>query len=121
VIGIAAGGVCYWAVTVLKKMLKVDDALDAFGVHGIGGIVGALLTGVFATRAVTGAKDPVGWIDGNAGQMIAQIKGILATIVWCGVATVVILLIVKAVVGLRVPTEQEREGLDLAEHGETVH
>jgi Amt family ammonium transporter len=121
VIGIAAGALCYWAVTVLKKMLKVDDALDAFGVHGIGGIVGALLTGVFATKAVTGAKDPVGWIDGNAGQMIAQLKGVIGTIVWCGVATVVILLIVKAVVGLRVATDQEREGLDLAEHGETVH
>jgi len=121
VIGIAAGAICYWSVTVLKKMLKADDALDVFGVHGVGGIVGALLTGVFATKAVTGAKDPVGWIDGNSAQMIAQIKGVLATVVWCGVATVVILLIVKAIVGLRVAPEKEREGLDLAEHGETVH
>ena len=124
VIGIAAGAICYWAVTALKKMLKVDDALDAFGVHGVGGIVGALLTGVFGTKAVNaiyGADKPVGWIDGNAGQMMWQIKGILATVVWCGVGTVVILLIVKAVVGLRVAPEKEREGLDLAEHGETVH
>jgi len=124
VIGIAAGAICYWAVTALKKMLKADDALDVFGVHGVGGIVGALLTGVFATKAVNpvnGADKAVGWIDGNAAQMIPQIKGVLATIVWCGVATVVILLIVKAVVGLRVAAEKEREGLDLAEHGETVH
>ncbi|MCW5772114.1 MAG: ammonium transporter [Rhodospirillaceae bacterium] len=121
VIGIAAGAICYWSVTVLKKILKVDDALDAFGVHGVGGMVGALLTGVFATKAITGAKDPVGWIDGNAGQMIAQIKGVLATTIWCAVATVVILLIVKALFGLRVGTDQEREGLDLAEHGERAY
>jgi Amt family ammonium transporter len=121
VIGIAAGAICFWAVTVLKKVLRVDDALDAFGVHGIGGMVGALLTGVFATKAVTGADAPVGWIDGHAGQMIAQIKGVLGTTIWCAVATVVILFIVKALVGLRIGGDQEREGLDLAEHGETVH
>ena len=121
VIGIAAGAVCFWACTALKKMFKYDDALDAFGVHGIGGMVGALLTGVFATKLVTGAKDPVGWIDGNAAQMWPQIKGILATMIWCGVATLAILFVIKAVVGLRVATDQEREGLDLAEHGETVH
>ncbi len=121
VIGIAAGAVCFWACTALKKMFKYDDALDAFGVHGIGGMVGALLTGVFATKLVTGAKDPVGWIDGNAAQMWPQIKGILATAIWCGVATLVILLVIKAIVGLRVGVDQEREGLDLAEHGETVH
>jgi Amt family ammonium transporter len=121
VIGIAAGAVCFWACTALKKMFKYDDALDAFGVHGIGGMVGALLTGVFATKLVTGAKDPVGWIDGNAAQMWPQIQGILATMIWCGVATLAILFVIKAVVGLRVFTDQEREGLDLAEHGETVH
>jgi Amt family ammonium transporter len=121
VIGIAAGAVCFWACTALKRMFKYDDALDAFGVHGVGGMVGALLTGVFATKLVTGAKDPVGWIDGNAAQMWPQIKGILATMVWCGVCTLVILFIIKAVVGLRVGADQEREGLDLAEHGETVH
>jgi Amt family ammonium transporter len=121
IIGIAAGGLCYWAVTALKGMFKYDDALDAFGVHGIGGMVGALLTGVFATKLVTGAKDPVGWIDGNAAQMWPQIKGILATTIWCGLATLVILFVIKAIVGLRVSKDQEREGLDLAEHGETVH
>jgi Amt family ammonium transporter len=121
VIGAAAGAICFWACTALKKMFKYDDALDAFGVHGIGGMIGALLTGVFATKLVTGAKDPVGWIDGNAGQMWPQIKGILATTIWCAVATLVILFVIKILIGLRVAPDQEREGLDLAEHGETVH
>jgi Amt family ammonium transporter len=121
VIGIAAGAICFWACTALKKMFKYDDALDVWGVHGIGGIVGALLTGVFATKLITGAKDPVGWIDGNAAQMWPQIKGIVATLAWSGIATLVILFVIKAIVGLRVATDQEREGLDLAEHGETVH
>ncbi len=121
VIGCAAGLVCYWAVTVLKKMLGADDALDVFGVHGVGGIVGAILTGVFATKAVTGATDPVGWIDGKGSQIVHQIVGVLATVVWCAVVTAVILLIVKVLVGLRVSPEKEREGLDLAEHGESIH
>ena len=120
-IGIAAGLVCYWACTGLKKMFKYDDALDVFGVHGVGGIVGALLTGVFATKAVKGGDDAVGWIDGNAAQMIPQIYSVVATVVFTAVATAVILFIVKAIVGLRVGVDQEREGLDLAEHGETVH
>jgi Amt family ammonium transporter len=121
VIGIAAGVICYWACTSLQKMFKYDDALDAFGVHAIGGIVGALLTGVFATKAIKGGDDAVGWIDGNAAQMIPQIYGVVATVVFTAAATAVILLIVKAIVGLRVGVDQEREGLDLAEHGETVH
>jgi Amt family ammonium transporter len=121
VIGIAAGAVCYWACTSLKKMFKYDDALDAFGVHAVGGIVGALLTGVFATKAVKGGDAAVGWIDGNAAQMMPQIYGVVATVVFTAVATAVILFIIKAIVGLRVAVEQEREGLDLAEHGETVH
>jgi Amt family ammonium transporter len=121
VIGIAAGAVCYWAVTTLKGMFKYDDALDAFGVHCVGGIVGALLTGVFATKLVTGAKDPVGWIDGHAGQMIPQIYGVVATLVWSSIVTLVLLFVIKALVGLRVGADQEREGLDLAEHGESIH
>jgi Amt family ammonium transporter len=121
VIGIAAGVICYWACTALKKMFKYDDALDAFGVHGVGGIVGAILTGVFATKAVKGGNDAVGWIDGNAAQMMPQIYSVVATVAFTAVATTVILLIVKAIFGLRVATDQEREGLDLAEHGETVH
>ena len=121
VIGAAAGLVCYWACTSLKKTFKYDDALDAFGVHAVGGIVGAILTGVFATKAIKGGDAAVGWIDGNAAQMMPQIYSVVATIVFTAVATAVILFIVKAIVGLRVPVEQEREGLDLAEHGETVH
>jgi Amt family ammonium transporter len=121
VIGIAAGIVCYWACTALKKMFRYDDALDVFGVHGVGGIVGALLTGVFATKAIKGGDDAVGWIDGNAAQMLPQIYSVVATVVFTAIATAVILFIVKAIVGLRVGTDQEREGLDLAEHGETVH
>jgi len=121
VIGIAAGVICYWACTALKKMFKYDDALDAFGVHGVGGIVGAILTGVFATKAIKGGDDPVGWIDGRAAQMMPQIYSVLATVIFTAVATTVLLLIVKAIFGLRVAPDQEREGLDLAEHGETVH
>jgi Amt family ammonium transporter len=120
VIGIAAGAICYWAATSLKHKLGYDDSLDAFGVHGVGGIVGALLTGVFATKFVTGAKDPVGWVDGNFGQILPQIYGILATVIWTGVITFVILMIVKAVTGLRVSEEVERGSLDLEIHGETV-
>jgi Amt family ammonium transporter len=120
VIGIAAGAICYWAATSLKHMLGYDDSLDAFGVHGVGGMVGALLTGVFATKFVTGAAEPVGWVDGNFGQILPQIYGILATLVWSGVLTFVILMIVKAITGLRVAEEVERGSLDLELHGETV-
>jgi Amt family ammonium transporter len=121
VIGAAAGAVCYWAVSSLKRLLKADDALDVFGVHGVGGIVGALLTGVFATKAITGAKDAVGWVDGNFGQILPQLYGVLATAIWCALVSFVLLKAIDAVIGLRVAKDQEREGLDLAEHGETIH
>ena len=120
VIGLAAGLVCYWASTILKHKLGYDDSLDVFGIHGVGGIVGALLTGVFATRFVTGGGDAVGWVDGNFSQILPQIYGIAATIVWTGVLTAVILVIVKAITGLRVSEEVERGSLDLELHGETV-
>ena len=120
VIGLAAGLVCYWASTSLKHKLGYDDSLDVFGIHGVGGIVGALLTGVFATRFVTGGEDAVGWIDGNFAQILPQIYGIAATIVWTGVLTFVILVLVRAVTGLRVSEEIERGSLDLELHGETV-
>jgi len=121
VIGVAAGVICYFASTSLKKMLGYDDSLDVWGVHGVGGIVGAVLTGVFATSAVTGADSPVGLIDGNAGQVVTQIWGVIATIVWSAVATAGILFVTKMLVGLRVEEEVERDGLDIALHGETVH
>ena len=120
VIGLAAGLVCYWASTSLKHKLGYDDSLDVFGIHGVGGIVGALLTGVFATRFVTGGEDAVGWVDGNFAQILPQIYGVLATIVWTGVLTFVILVVVRAITGLRVSEEVERGSLDLELHGETV-
>jgi Amt family ammonium transporter len=120
VIGIAAGVLCFFASTSLKNALGYDDSLDAFGVHAIGGIIGALLTGVFATMAVTGATDPVGWIDGHAGQVITQIKGIAVTIVYDAIVSLVILWVLDKTLGLRVSEDIEREGLDLGLHGEVV-
>jgi len=120
VIGIAAGLICFWASTSLKKALGYDDSLDAFGVHGVGGFVGAILTGVFAVEAI-GGDGKKGLIDGNAGQVLTQLWGCLVTMVWCAVVTFIILKIVDAMVGLRVTTEEEIEGLDINLHGETVH
>jgi Amt family ammonium transporter len=117
VIGIAAGVFCYWGVTGLKRILGQDDALDCFGVHGVGGIVGALLTGVFAINEYGGTA---GLIEGNAAQMINQVKGIVIVIVYDAIVSLVLLKIIDAVIGLRVSDEVEREGLDLALHGETV-
>lgn len=116
-IGIAAGLACYWGAVILKVRLGYDDSLDAFGVHGIGGIVGALLTGVFAVEAIGGAP---GLLEGNAGQVLVQIEGIVGTIVYCALATFVILKIVEMVMGLRVDEETEVAGLDITLHGETV-
>jgi Amt family ammonium transporter len=118
VIGLIAGLACFWGATSLKKMLGYDDSLDAFGVHGIGGIVGALLTGVFAVEAIGGTP---GLLEGNAGQVIIQMEGIAATIVYCAVVSFVILKVVDAIVGLRVDEETEITGLDYSLHGETVH
>ena len=118
IIGLAAGVACFWAATSLKNMLGYDDSLDAFGVHGIGGIVGALLTGVFAIEAIGGTP---GLLEGNAGQVLTQLEGIGATIVYCAAASFIILKVVDAVIGLRVDEETEVGGLDLNLHGETVH
>jgi ammonium transporter, Amt family len=120
IIGLAAGVLCFFGSTTLKNALGYDDSLDAFGVHGIGGIVGAILTGVFATAAVTGSTDPVGLIDGNSGQVMTQIYGVAITIAYCAVVTFIVLKIVNAVVGLRVTEDIEREGLDIGLHGESV-
>jgi ammonium transporter, Amt family len=117
VIGVAAGVLCYWGVTGLKRMIGVDDALDCFGVHGVGGMVGALLTGVFAIEQYGGTA---GLIEGNAAQMINQVEGIVIVIVYDAIVSLVILKILDAVIGLRVTADVEREGLDLALHGETV-
>ncbi|KAB7742328.1 ammonium transporter [Parvibaculum sedimenti] len=119
-IGLAAGIICFVASTSVKRAIGYDDALDVFGVHCVGGIVGALLTGVFATMAVTGATAPVGAIDGNWGQVMTQIKGIAYTLVYSGIGTFVLLMIVKIFFGLRVSPQEEVEGLDINLHGEVV-
>jgi ammonium transporter, Amt family len=120
VIGIVAGLLCFWGATGLKHALGYDDSLDAFGVHGVGGFAGAILTGVFAVEAIGGAGKK-GLIDGNAGQVLTQLWGALVCIAWCAIATFVILKIVDALIGLRVTAEEEIEGLDINLHGETVH
>ena len=120
-IGFAAGIICFIASTSVKRALGYDDALDVFGVHCIGGIVGAILTGVFATMAVTGSTTPVGAIDGNWGQVMVQLEGILYTLVWSGVGTFVLLMVTKMFFGLRVTPQEEVEGLDITLHGEVVH
>ncbi|MFL5260178.1 MAG: ammonium transporter [Hyphomicrobiales bacterium] len=117
VIGIAAGLVCMWAVTWLKPRLGYDDALDAFGVHAVGGFLGAILTGVFARAAIGGAA---GAIEGNLAQIWVQFLGTLATIAWSGLVSFVILKVIDALIGLRVGKETEIEGLDLNLHGEVV-
>jgi ammonium transporter, Amt family len=119
-IGIVAGLLCFWGATGLKHAMGYDDSLDAFGVHGVGGFVGAILTGVFAVEAVGGAGKK-GLIDGNPGQVLTQLWGCLVCIAWCAIATFVILKIVDALIGLRVTSEEEVEGLDINLHGETVH
>ncbi len=120
VIGIVAGLCCFWGATGLKHALGYDDSLDAFGVHGVGGFVGAILTGVFAVEAI-GGTGKKGLIDGNAGQVLTQLWGCLVCMAWCAIATFVILKVVDALIGLRVTNEEEIEGLDINLHGETVH
>jgi Amt family ammonium transporter len=127
VIGFVAGFACLWGVNGLKKMLGADDSLDVFGVHGVGGIVGALLTGVFNTQALGGPGLVGDWVtvsvvsNGIGAQVWIQLKAVLLTIVWSGVVSVVAFKIVDLVIGLRVPEEEEREGLDITSHGETAY
>ncbi|WP_439889966.1 ammonium transporter [Ralstonia sp. 25C] len=126
-LGILAGLLCLWGVNGLKRMLGMDDTLDVFGVHGVGGILGALLTGVFASPSLggTGIYDYVAnkVADGYSigGQLWIQLQGVLTTIIWSGVVAFISYKIVDAVVGLRVPEEEEREGLDITSHGETAY
>jgi Amt family ammonium transporter len=121
IIGLAAGVVCYFAATTVKNALGYDDSLDVFGVHGVGGILGALLTGVFAKASLAGVDAPLGMLEGNTAQLGLQAYGVGVTVVYCGVVTFVILKVIDAIIGLRVSQEVEREGLDLALHGESVH
>ena len=117
-IGLVAGAVCFWACTSLKSKLGYDDSLDVFGVHGIGGTTGALLTGVFASKAVNPAAAD-GLLYGNPGQLVNQIVAVLVTWVFAGVMTLIIAKIVDAVIGLRISREDEMTGLDQTQHGES--
>ncbi len=119
IIGVTAGVVCYVASVWMKKALGYDDSLDAWGVHGVGGALGAIMTGAFASSAVNPAGK--GWInDGNFGQMLIQLADVGITFVYCAVVTFLILKVVDMIIGLRVPPEVEVEGLDINLHGETV-
>ncbi len=120
IIGLVAGVLCFFASTSLKNVLGYDDSLDAFGVHAIGGIIGAMLTGVFATKAITGAEAAVGWIDGNPGQVLTQFYGVAVTIVYDAIVSFILLKIIDVTIGLRVTEDEEREGLDITQHGESV-
>jgi ammonium transporter, Amt family len=117
VIGIVAGAVCYWACTSLKQRLGYDDSLDVFGVHGIGGLTGTLLGGVFAVAAIGGTA---GLLEGNAQQVLIQFYGVITTLVWSGAVTFLLLKLVGVLAPLRVSMQQELEGLDISQHGEAL-
>jgi Amt family ammonium transporter len=117
IIGVIAGLVCYWACTWLKHRFKYDDSLDVFGVHGIGGLTGTLLTGIFATASIGGAS---GLIEGNPRLLLSQFYGVGITLVWSAAVTFVLLKLVSVFVPLRVSREQELEGLDITQHGEAL-
>ena len=123
-IGLVGGVVSFWASTSLKRALKYDDSLDVFGVHAVAGIVGALLTGVFAVGAFTATEASpegvAGLLYGNPGQFMLQVYGVAVTIAYTTIASFILLKIIDVVIGLRVSEEAERDGLDLSLHGETV-
>jgi Amt family ammonium transporter len=127
VIGFVAGFACLWGVNGLKRLLGADDSLDVFGVHGVGGIVGALLTGVFNTQDLGGPGLVTDWVTATVGsnpigtQVWIQLKAVLLTVVWSGVVSLVAYKVVDLVIGLRVTEEEEREGLDISSHGETAY
>jgi Amt family ammonium transporter len=123
-IGVAAGAICFFACTTLKRICKYDDSLDVFGVHGIGGMTGTFLCGVFATAALSiSPENPSGssgLLEGNAGQLAIQIYGIAVTMAWSGAATAILLKLVNVLTPLRASQEEEREGLDISLHGEAL-
>ena len=130
VIGLGAGLVCLWAVNGLKRMLGADDSLDVFGVHAVGGVLGALLTGVFNAPQLGGPSFPVDWVTVTAtaakdydiwGQFLIQAKGVGLTALWSGVVAFIAYKLVDLTIGLRVPEEEEREGLDVTSHGEAAY
>jgi len=130
VIGTLAGFICLWGVSGLKKLLGADDSLDVFGVHAVGGILGALLTGVFNSPSLGGPSFPVDWVTGTMtaakdysimGQVIIQAKAVGLTVIWSGVVAFIAYKLVDLTIGLRVPEEEEREGLDVTSHGEAAY
>jgi Amt family ammonium transporter len=130
IIGVIAGFACLWGVSGLKKILGADDSLDVFGVHGVGGILGALLTGVFNSPALGGPGYVADWVTAGmvaaadysiASQVWVQTKAVLTTIVWSGVVSFIAYKVVDLTIGLRVSEEDEREGLDIASHGESAY
>jgi Amt family ammonium transporter len=118
VMGLIAGPLCLWGVSGLKRLLKVDDVCDVFGVHGVGGILGAILTGVFCAAGL-GGVEPEGF--NMAHQVWVQFKSVIVTIVWCGVVSFICFKIADVLVGLRVAEDAEREGLDITTHGESAY
>jgi Amt family ammonium transporter len=119
IIGIAAGIIPFFAVAALKPKLGYDDTLDAFGIHGVGGTIGAILTGVFADPAINDAGK--GLLFGNPGQLLIQIIAVAVTLVYSGLMTFVIFMVIKVLVGLRVEPEDEMTGLDESQHGERAY
>ena len=113
IIGLIAGPICYLGSSWLKHRLKYDDSLDAWGIHGVGGVVGALLTGVFANAAINGAAE--------GATILKQALGLVGVIAWSAIGTFAVLMICKFTTGLRVSKENEIEGLDYSQHGETLH
>jgi Amt family ammonium transporter len=124
IIGLIAGAVCFWACTWLKLRLGYDDSLDVFGVHGVGGATGTMLTGVFAVAALSASPETPGGspglLEGNAHQLLVQFYGVVATIIWSGGITFVLLKVIEFLVPLRVSRQHEIEGLDLTQHGEAL-
>ena len=114
--GLIGGVVCFWGITALKRALKADDSLDAFGLHGVGGIVGAILTAFFASEFIMGDKAPTSVMS----QLWVQVEGVLATIAYSAVLTFIILKVIDLVIGIRVENDDERMGLDLSQHGERI-
>ena len=127
VIGLGVGVACLWGVTGLKRLIRADDSLDVFGVHAVGGIFGALMTGIFNAPALGGPGSTVDWVKGTSGypgvatQFFIQLKAVCLVVVWTAVVAFAAFYVVKLVVGLRVPEEEEREGLDITSHGERAY
>jgi len=127
VIGLGVGMVCLWGVTGVKRLIRADDSLDVFGVHALGGTFGALMTGIFNSPALGGPGSTVDWVKGTTGypgiwrQFLAQFEAVLLVVVWTATVAFIAFCVVKLVVGLRVPEEEEREGLDITSHGERAY